>query len=82
VIEYGATLTPFELRRAPRARSSKNPPLQRGPISTPCTAHGERDQRTTYWARGEAVSLAFVPALADEYPEATGDEPPRPIRLD
>jgi hypothetical protein len=39
-------------------------------------------RRTTYWAFGKPVSLAYIPALADEHPEAMGDEPPTPARPD
>ena len=35
-------------------------------------------RRTTYWAGGKPVSLAYIPALADEHPEATSDQPPTP----
>jgi hypothetical protein len=36
---------------------------------------GTRIRRTIYWACGRPVSLVYIPALADEHPEATSDEP-------
>jgi hypothetical protein len=60
-------------RRARRRRSS-------AARSSSMSATGIR--RTTYWAFGRPVSLAYIPALADEHPEAIGDEPPTPARLD
>jgi len=45
---------------------------------------GKAIRRTTYWAFGKPVSLAYIPALADEHPEATiiSHEPPTPARPD
>jgi len=43
---------------------------------------GRGIRRTTYWAFGKPVSLAYIPALADEHPEAISDEPSTPARSD
>jgi hypothetical protein len=43
---------------------------------------GRGIRRTTYWAFGKPVSLAYIPALADDHPEAMGDEAPTPARPD
>jgi hypothetical protein len=37
-------------------------------------------RRTTYWAFGKPVSLAYIPALADEHPEAMSDQLPTPAQ--
>jgi hypothetical protein len=55
-------------RRSSAARSSSMP--------------GRGIRRTTYWAFGKPVSLAYIPALADEHPEAISDEPSTPARSD
>jgi hypothetical protein len=47
-------------RRSSAARSSSMP--------------GRGIRRTTYWAFGKPVSLAYIPALADEHPETINDE--------
>jgi hypothetical protein len=38
---------------------------------------GSRIRRTTYWVNDKPVSLAYIPALADEHPETIDDERPR-----
>jgi len=45
---------------------------------------GKDLRRTIYWAFGKPVSLAYIPALADEHPEANviSHEPPTPARPD
>ena len=42
----------------------------------------ESVKRTIYVVRGEAITLAFIPSLADEHPEADESAPPAPGILD
>ena len=35
-------------------------------------------KRTIYIVRGEAITLPFIPLLADEHPEANDSAPPAP----
>ena len=35
-------------------------------------------KRTTYIVRGQAITLPFIPSLADEHPEANDSAPPAP----
>ena len=39
-------------------------------------------KRTTYIVRGEAITLPFIPLLADEHPEANDSAPPAPGMAD
>ena len=39
-------------------------------------------KRTIYIVRGEAITLPFIPLLADEHPEANDSAPPAPGMTD
>ena len=39
-------------------------------------------KRTIYIVRGEAITLPFIPLLADEHPEANDSAPPAPGMAD
>jgi hypothetical protein len=60
-------------QRRRRRRSSAAPSV---------SMSGTGIRRTTYWAFGKPVSLAYIPALADEHPEAMSDQLPTPARPD
>ena len=39
-------------------------------------------KRTIYIVRGQAITLPFIPLLADEHPEANDSAPPAPAMAD
>ncbi len=39
-------------------------------------------KRTIYIVRGQAITLPFIPSLADEHPEANDSAPPGPAIAD